>query len=43
MLKEKIGAMLIILGVVTADSEWLIIPIALVGLGIFLIKGVIEW
>lgn len=32
-----------ILGTVTADSEMLIVPLALMGVGIWLVRGVVEW
>lgn len=39
-LKTYLGLTLFALGVSTADSEWLIVPIALVALGIWVLKGV---
>lgn len=40
---KKIGMVLMILGVCTADSEMLIIPFVLMGVGIWLVRGVVEW
>lgn len=42
MLKTKIGAALFLLGTVTADSEWIVIPVALVLLGAWLMRGLIN-
>lgn len=38
---EFIGILMIALGVSTADSEWLIIPIALIAVG-FVVMGFVE-
>lgn len=43
MLKQKIGMMLIILGICTVESEWLVVPIALLALGAWLMRGLVEW
>lgn len=40
MTKAKIGAVMFTLGLFTADSEWLIVPIALVALGAWLMRGI---
>ena len=40
--REYIGIVLFILGTVTMDSEWLIVPMALVGLGLWMMRGLIE-
>lgn len=40
---KRIGLVLMILGTVTADSEMLIVPLALMGIGIWLVRGVVEW
>ena len=42
-MKEKVGAVLFVLGWLSADSEWLIVPIVLVASGIGLMWGLIEW
>ena len=42
MLKERVGMVLMALGLMTADSEWLIVPIALMAVGIWLIRGLIH-
>lgn len=42
MLKESIGIMMIALGVSTADSETLIVPIALMALGMWLARGAVK-
>lgn len=43
MLKEKIGIVLIALGISTANSEMLILPLASMGIGVWLIRSVVEW
>lgn len=43
MLKEKCGFVLMALGISTANSEWLIVPMAFMALGIWLMRGLIEW
>lgn len=40
---KRIGMVLMILGVCTANSEMLIVPFALMGVGIWLVRGVVEW
>lgn len=40
---KKIGMVLMILGVCTADSANLIVPLALMGVGLWLVRGVVEW
>lgn len=40
---KKMGMLLIILGICTADSSNLIVPLASMAIGLFLIRGVIEW
>lgn len=42
-MKECMGMMLMILGMVTADSEWIIVPLTLMAAGLWLVKGVVEW
>ena len=41
-MKEKIGCVLFALGVMSADSEWLIVPFALVAVGMWLMKGLVT-
>lgn len=41
-MKAKAGMMLFILGWVMMDSENLIVPMALAGLGVWLMRGVIN-
>ena len=41
MLKTRIGLVLFTLGIVTADSEWLIVPITLVAIGAWLMRDII--
>lgn len=43
MLKVKIGWTLMILGVSTANSEYIIVPLALMSVGLWCIKGAVEW
>lgn len=38
-MKMKVGAILFMLGIMAADSTWLIVPIALIGAGVWLMKG----
>lgn len=42
MIKEKIGMVLFALGIMSADSEWLIVPTALVIAGMWLMKGLVT-
>lgn len=39
MLKEKIGLCIFSMGICMANSEWLIVPISLVVLGAWLMRG----
>lgn len=43
MLKEKAGIIMIALGVSTANSEDLIVPLLFMGVGLWLIRGLITW
>lgn len=43
MLKERIGIICIALALTTSSSELMIVPMAFMALGIWLIRGVIEW
>ena len=43
MLKIKIGWVFIALGVSTANSERIIVPLAFMAIGLWLMKGVVEW
>lgn len=42
MLKERIGMCIFCIGVCMADSRWLIVPITLVALGAWLMRGLIT-
>lgn len=41
-MREKVGMIVFMLGICTADSEWLIVPVALVAIGMWLMKGLVE-
>lgn len=41
-MKERIGVVLMMLGMVTTDSKWLIVPIALMIAGAWLAKGLLN-
>lgn len=43
MQKEKIGLVLIALAVSTSGSEQLLVPMALMGAGLWLVRGMVEW
>lgn len=42
-MREVIGMVLMIFGTVTADNERLIVPLALMGIGLWLVRGVVQW
>ena len=41
-MKEKVGMMMLAFGIMTADSEWLLVPIALLTAGVWLMKDLIA-
>lgn len=43
MLKVKIGVLMVALALTTAGSEKMIVPLAFMALGIWLMRGAIEW
>lgn len=43
MIKESIGLTFMALGVSTAGSNRIAVPLILMGIGLFLIRGLVEW
>lgn len=43
MIKDAIGVLSVALGVSTAGSEEIWIPFILMGIGMFLLRGLVEW
>ena len=41
-MRTKFGAVLFALGIMTADSEWLVVPVILVGIGMWMLKGLVT-
>lgn len=39
-MRTKIGAVMFTLGLITADSEWIVVPVALVLIGAWLMREV---
>lgn len=38
----KLGALIFAIGIMTADSEWLVVPVILVGIGMWMLKGLVT-
>lgn len=43
MLKEKIGIISVALALTTSSSELMIVPTAFMALGLWLMRGLVEW
>lgn len=43
MVKAKIGMVCVALALTTSSSEMMIVPIAFMALGLWLMRGLIEW